>query len=221
MHLKTSIAKRLGYEKRESPYKHRHPCRAIETLVGGPKVILDIGANWGQTAIAYRRYFPEAKIYSFEPFEATFEQLKGNVEHAYQLAMGKDVGVKKFFHYENPATNSLIPLEGVKQQYVEVEASTVDLFAQEHGIEAIDVLKSDTQGTDLDVLMGAKEMLGAGKVRVVLVEALITPLYEGQCYLHEIMSYMAQMGYTLFDLFECAINEKGAIEFADAMFYQL
>jgi hypothetical protein len=31
------------------------------------KVVFDIGANTGQSALAYSREFPEAEIYSFEP----------------------------------------------------------------------------------------------------------------------------------------------------------
>ena len=39
-------------------------------------IILDIGANVGQTIIKYQKLFPKAEIHSFEPIPEVFENLK-------------------------------------------------------------------------------------------------------------------------------------------------
>ena len=36
-------------------------------------VLFDVGANVGQSAIAYRKAFPNAAIYGFEPIGASFQ----------------------------------------------------------------------------------------------------------------------------------------------------
>jgi hypothetical protein len=43
------------------------------------KTIFDVGAHHEETAIEYSNYFPESKIFSFEPFKDSFEKLNYNV----------------------------------------------------------------------------------------------------------------------------------------------
>src|SRR5262249_2587840 len=51
-----------------------------------------------------------------------------------------------------------------------VECSTVDDFCKQNRIEAIDVLKIDAEGCDLNVLLGAKDFLREGRIRFVFTE---------------------------------------------------
>ena len=46
-----------------------------------PAVILDIGANIGVAALYFKRRYPEAKIYCFEPFTENIELLKENLRN--------------------------------------------------------------------------------------------------------------------------------------------
>src|SRR5207237_2287036 len=46
-----------------------------------PKIILDIGSNIGASIIYFRRQFPDANIFGFEPHPATFRILHENVAH--------------------------------------------------------------------------------------------------------------------------------------------
>lgn len=67
------------------------------------RVVFDVGANIGQSAVRYARCFPSAKIYSFEPVLSTFEELKRNTEHLsnrvrpVQLALGSAKGEKEIY----------------------------------------------------------------------------------------------------------------------------
>ena len=45
-----------------------------------PQIIIDIGANTGQTATEMRKIFPKASIYSFEPIPACFEKLNQSMK---------------------------------------------------------------------------------------------------------------------------------------------
>ena len=52
-----------------------------------------------------------------------------------------------------------------------VKVITLDKFCAEQNIERINDLKVDTEGSDLDVLLGANEMLTNQKIDLVQVEA--------------------------------------------------
>ena len=52
----------------------------------------------------------------------------------------------------------------------EVTVTTIDSFTEKHGINSIDVLKTDTEGFDVEVFRGAARMLKTSAVSYVLVE---------------------------------------------------
>mgnify|MGYP006116875247 CR=1 FL=1 len=39
-------------------------------------IIIDIGAHWGESAITFRKFYPDNKIVSFEPNKDVFKKLK-------------------------------------------------------------------------------------------------------------------------------------------------
>ena len=53
------------------------PFADMHVLIGQDEpLILDVGANVGQSIEAFRSWFPDAHIHSFEPSPATFARLK-------------------------------------------------------------------------------------------------------------------------------------------------
>lgn len=61
------------------------------------RVIFDVGANVGQTAKQFSRFFPVASIHSFEPVAGTFDALRTNVQRLknvtpHKLAIGAKEG---------------------------------------------------------------------------------------------------------------------------------
>ncbi len=55
-----------------------------------------------------------------------------------------------------------------------VQIDTIDDYCERAGIDHIDILKSDTQGYDLEVLRSAGKMLSAGKIKLVYLESSLT-----------------------------------------------
>ena len=78
--------------------------------------------------------------------------------------------------YSTSLLNSLVPNArfsvrfGMQSTPIAVKCTTIDLFSAERNIRKIDVLKIDTEGFDLEVLKGAKAMLGQGAVSFVYFE---------------------------------------------------
>ena len=177
-----------------------------------PGVVLDVGANIGQSASALAQRFPSADIYSLEPFPAVFAELQANVAtysniHCCNLACGASPGFAFFRSDADPTMGRLevrpeqdaaaLPADGTQ-----VEVTTVDAFCGANGLERIGLLKIDTEGGDLDVLRGAEDMLSAGRIDFVEVEAGMNRDNRYHVPMFEMLGFLEDKGYRLFGIYE-------------------
>jgi len=206
-------------------------------LLSGTKVqtIFDIGANIGQTTAEYSSLFPEATIYSFEPFPEAFQKLcqrfKGNsLVKPVQLAVSNKAGKKKFYVYRESGANSLFPTTDEVQYWVdppsaiesittiEVPVTTIDDFCKQESINEIQIFKMDIQGGELNALRGATEKINQGCISLIYTEILFVPIYEGEALFYEICNLLSSYGYKLFDMYNFAYARNGQIKWCDAIF---
>jgi FkbM family methyltransferase len=144
----------------------------------------DVGANVGQTAREALRRFPSARVYAFEPHPASFLKLvaiKDDRLSAHQIALSERSGKATLYQYGEAGDGSLInslvnnahfpvTFGHRPKKEVNIACSTVDDFCREHRIDSIDVLKLDTEGSELAVLKGAERMLASGRCSYVYTE---------------------------------------------------
>lgn len=160
--------------------------RRLAAGAGGgtaPRVFFDVGANVGQTAAAIRERFPGASIYAFEPFRAPLAALRARTAgwpgvRVFPLAMGAAPGRMEVVARADSPQNSLVnpPPAGEEapgDPAETIEIDTLDRFCARENVATIDVLKTDTEGYDLEVLRGAAGLLAAGRVRFVYVEVTL------------------------------------------------
>ena len=69
-------------------------------------------------------------------------------------------------------------VRGAIKQRINVDVTTIDNYCRDYGIERIDILKSDTQGFDLEVLKGASRLLDQHRIHLVYVEIVFGKLYH-------------------------------------------
>ena len=68
-------------------------------------------------------------------------------------------------------TRKLITLNFGKQfETLEVETNTIDNYCKENNVDKIDILKIDTEGSEIEILEGAKLMLN--KTQIIVLEVL-------------------------------------------------
>lgn len=158
---------------------------ALKMCTGIPNcTIFDIGANIGQTAVAYSEIFPSAQIHSFEPFKENFDHLlentKGNPRiQSHHMAMSDrnaQIEVKRDCHplsqwnsIDTRRQETLVTSGSFRTEVINL--TTGDWFCQQAGIEDICLLKIDTEGHELEVLLGLRDMISGGRVHFILVEA--------------------------------------------------
>lgn len=119
-----------------------------------PHLILDVGANVGQSCRPYAKFFPDAVIHAFEPNPVGFERLSEKVQDydtiiPWRIALTNKDGPVRMTN--NPAnTNNRVVDEGG----IEVRGLTGRSFCAEHEIDHIDFLKVDAEAHDVQVLEG-------------------------------------------------------------------
>ncbi|HMC76767.1 MAG TPA: FkbM family methyltransferase [Vicinamibacterales bacterium] len=199
-----------------------------------PQLILDIGANTGRVSLRWHRGFPDARIHAFEPVPGTFARLQTRVAARPQitpwnLAVGDAPGQLPMRIFAGDENNSLLPMAAnasefvggggiVQQQTVDVEVTTVDRFCGEHRIATVDVLKSDTQGYELQVLRGAAEQMARGAVGALVLEVHFVPHYEGQALFADIHAHLQARGFRFVGLYQPSRNHVYALNWGDALF---
>ncbi len=196
------------------------------TLLGGAEspVLFDIGANLGQTTQAMLKAFRSPHIYAFEPSPRTFASLRRTVAQqthvrAEQLAMGERAGTLPFHVTQDHSVNDslLTPTWPDDGSVVTVAVETIDGYCTRHRIDEIALLKIDAQGYDLNVLKGARQMFDARRIALYSCEANMTPMYDGQTTLLELLVFAQSVGYDLVGFYE-QTYVNNTLGYLDALF---
>jgi len=152
-------------------------------------VVLDIGAHDGNYAQMILDYFPRASLTCVEPNPSSFAALERRMRGratVLECALGATPGVMMLYDradesgsqhasmYEDVINN----LHGQAASAREVTVRTLDDLAADLALPFIDLLKIDTEGHELQVLLGADKLLGAGEVGVVQIEFNEMNLYS-------------------------------------------
>lgn len=115
-----------------------------------PKVIIDLGAHFGDTALYYHAQYPEATIISVEPSPENFERLKKNTARIIQIvpvqaAIGGHDGSIKLNLGKSSLGYSVVPRDGATTS-IEVPQVTLKTLYAQNGIQKADLIKFDIEG---------------------------------------------------------------------------
>tara|TARA_B100002051_G_C16544750_1_gene539399 strand:+ start:48 stop:836 length:789 start_codon:yes stop_codon:yes gene_type:complete len=221
------VKERVIYHFRQNfkdPYKdQKHLLGDIDNII-----IFDVGAHIGNTVKKYKSVFPNSKIFAFEPSEKPYQRLLDIFKNDKEIlishyALSNNCNIKTLFLSSSNNLNSLKkPNKRAwgfdKKQTIKVETNTINHFCAKNIIKHINILKLDVQGSELDVLEGAKSMLLSQKIDLVYIEWQVVPLYNNHALYYEIGNYMGKFGYELFNIYNINEARSGQIRWGDAIF---
>jgi FkbM family methyltransferase len=185
--------------------------------------VFDVGANVGQSTLAFASLYPAATIWAFEPFDEAFRELQFATRHVnaccFKLALAAQPGTVNVELAAKSVNNSLLRTADSPAGET-VQVATLDGFAAEHQISRIDFLKVDTEGFDLEVLKGAERLLCSAAITFVQVEAGMNRHNTKHVPFEQLKDHLEQRGYTLFGLYEQTPEWSGEarLRFANAIF---
>mgnify|MGYP000204832977 CR=1 FL=1 len=210
-----SILHRAGLE-----VTRRHPERLEESRVLavanelGLKTIVDVGANVGQFSLGLFQAGFKGRIVSFEPLTAEHATLtRCSKAHASwtvapRCAIGDSNGQITIHRAGNSQSSSLLPMlreheiAAPDSKMTSDEVTDIRRLDQcpevTEGTSGPLFLKVDTQGFELQVLRGATGLMP--RIQAMLLEASLSPLYEGGPLFTDVLDHVRGLGFTLVDL---------------------
>ncbi len=196
--------------------------RIIEQQLNGERLTaFDVGAKGG--VFPFPRLEKYFDFYGFEPNPVEFELLQRNHNNNhvsyFPFALSDKKGVRNLRIAKHSSYSSFLEFDAVNfakhfgnmkdyeiwrqgmetEKIISVKTNSIDNVLQQEKITAIDFLKLDTQGTELEILRGAEQALKAGQIGVIFTEFSFIPSYVRQNLFSELEIYLRDLGYTLID----------------------
>ncbi|MBN1850754.1 MAG: FkbM family methyltransferase [Deltaproteobacteria bacterium] len=163
-------------------YYEIHESRMFLSLLKPDNVVVDVGANIGYySLLAASRTGNGGKVFAFEPVPLTFFRLKKNVQRiecveALQMACGDEDGFTEIYisdfrvNGQSGCSRILSPLPNNPNIKEKVPLIRLDTFFGGKKQTKIDLMKIDTEGYELKVLMGSENILRDNKDIKILLE---------------------------------------------------
>ena len=220
-----SAAARLGYEIRRRPAGAFSDMRRF-VPAGAAPVILDVGANAGQSVKKFKTAFPSSVIHSFEPGRETFALLQENVAKeenvfAWQYALGSSVGEQLFQENVESDMSSFLELStagwGEVKKREKVAVTTVDQFLADQSIVAVDILKSDTQGYEVEVFKGAENAMRRNRIGLIYFEFIFAEMYRNLPPFDQVYRYLVDRNFLLVAIYNFH-RQNDVASWADVLF---
>lgn len=175
--------------------------------------IFDVGANVGQTIKKIIPLFPKCNLYSFEPIKETYEILCkkykqkdypnikiinkafGDIEQQSIICFKKRSGLSCIVDKSYTLTNS-------DNKLVNINVDIIDNFCIKNNIKKINYLKIDTEGYDLNVLIGSENMLNNQTIDIIQVEVGVSNTNTKHIKFETIFNYLQNKNYFLFGIYD-------------------
>jgi len=185
--------------------------RFVDRYLRPGMTVLDIGAHHGlYTLLASKRVSTKGKVIAFEPSPRERKRLHRHVclnfcrnVRIQPFAVGSRRSQAELFIVNGAEDwgNSLRPPAVLGKTYpVTVEVIPLDEFLMQSGIRAVDFLKIDVEGAELDGLHGACHLLRTAYRPVILAEVYDIRTKPWGYSAREIIRFLASFDYLWFRL---------------------
>jgi FkbM family methyltransferase len=186
---------------------------AHESMIS-PIAMADVGAR-GDPDPFWSVFDKNSKTYCFEPEVAEAARLERQFEGSsvtiFPIGLAAAPGEKTLYVTRDLGASSVLrpnkdfvgrlpdpsSMDIIDQQTIKVD--TLDNCLHQANVPYLDIIKMDTQGSELDILSGAERFLKEG-VLAVIAETWFMELYQHQALFSEMDVFLRNRGFVLFDI---------------------
>lgn len=194
--------------------------------------IFDVGANKGQFCLMANYFFPKARIFAFEPLKSPaliFNSIFSNNKNIKLISCGlsSDEGQKIIYETNKDDSSSFLSPNSLNKKYFSIQSKseykvpTITLnnwirTSNNSIMEKSSLLKIDVQGFELEVLIGANDVLN--KFSYLIVELSSQILYENQPKAEKIINFLVSNNFSLKKIYNKVTNDYDDLIQADYLF---
>lgn len=243
MNILFKLLKYKGHHAAQFPYNLNWGIRRLNPLNGflseNPIILADIGARGGIPG-ELNDLKPAISCYSFDADVQECERLKKNPPEGlksysvFPYFVGSEDGIVDFNLYHHGGASSMLKPDPRFRKYfagpdfhientIKVKSYTLDQIIEKEKVPFPDMLKLDTQGTELDILRSSPNAVS--NASLVEVEVEFVSIYEKQHLFHDVSKFMHEKGFDLLYLNRTFGHRtvyhtasRGQLIFGDALF---
>jgi len=187
----------------------------IKKFISSGDVVFDIGADVGTWTKEVFNKRSNIQVHLFEPVPKSYQKLLQNLAEpiktgqvtANNCAVSEKEGDQAFYYYrDKPSWSTFHQRLEVEKQFnlespesLPVSTVTLDSYCEKMNVRRIHFLKIDTEGSEFEVIKGAKELLRKGRIDYLQFEYGGTFLDAGIT-LQEVFEYLKLMRYEIFKM---------------------
>jgi len=171
-----------------------------------PETIIDVGAADGTPPLY--EVFPEANHILIEPlkeFSPNLSQLVTQLKKAKYISAAATSQTGSLIINVHPdLLGSSIYKEKEDSDVNGVERTvptvTIDALCTDRGTTGPYLIKIDTQGSELEVLMGAEKIIQ--DTEFIILEVSLFEFFKGGCQFYDCIKFMKERGFVAYDIFD-------------------
>ena len=196
------------------PLMTRHLVTNTRIFRDEPVTVVDVGARWGFNE-EWKVYGDCLRVFCFEPDKEECERLNAsagaNVKYL-PFALGAQSGDATLYNTRLSASTGLYRSNwdyvsrllnrdnAIVDKEEIIHVTTLDDVLKSAGVQAIDFIKLDVEGAELDVLSGAAHYVTSPRLIGVLSEFRFHEEINGCPVFSQLDAYLHRFGFRLFDM---------------------
>ncbi len=176
-------------------------------------IIFDVGANVGIMSLQFAKSIPRGNVYAFEPTHYAYKRLKKNISlntSASNIITIQSFVSRQSMHDHQIKAYSSWKVDGKKTEAThpvhggtampadDVPATSLDDFCINEKISRLDFIKIDTDGHEIDVLMGAEKCIGKFRPQIIFEVGLYIMKEHGISF-SDYWRFFTSLKYELFN----------------------
>jgi FkbM family methyltransferase len=187
---------------RAQKYHLGHTLAKLQSKGISPQVVFDVGARTGEWSRYVRKSLKNSEFFLFEATEGCRQQLNSSGFKFFITVLSDSQ--KEVDFYENGTTGDSYYKEHTafykNVRPIKKQTISLDCLVAAEGIPSPDLIKLDTQGSELDILDGAQKTLQ--DTSLIYIECPMIKYNSGAPHLTEYLRYIQELGFFPFEICE-------------------